>query len=251
MAGHLKAIGYFHRVRTGKHPIADIPRVMLMVRGLRRANGPTQRNLPATVEDLGTLKGLLDLGQVGQQILWTSVLLGWVFMLRMGEFLDAKNPLTPDGRRPVLISDIDPLCDGKSTRWGKHVDEVMVHISGSQTDWLNQGCVWSHIRLATGSANQDICAARAIADLFTMFPAKFSKNRDAPLATWRNGGAIRPGHVTAKLRSAVTKNGENPSAYSIHSLRAGGATALYRETKEIALAARFGRWKTGSISAYL
>ena len=43
----------------------------------------------------------------------------------------------------------------------------------------------------------------------------------------------------------------NPSSYSIRSIRAGGAAALYRATKDIDLSARFGRWGSASISAYL
>ena len=106
-----------------------MPRAMLMVRGLKRAKGPTQRKLPISVEDLGTLKGTMDLAQSDQLTLWTATLLGWFFMLRMSEFLDNKNPLMPDGRHPLLMSDIDPLRNGKLTDWGTHVGEVTIHIS--------------------------------------------------------------------------------------------------------------------------
>ena len=105
--------------------------------------------------------------------------------------------------------------------------------------------MWSHTRVAPGSANSDICAVGALAEFSSAYPAKFSKNTDAFLATWRNGDAIRPARVTAILLSAVSKNGGKPSAYSLHSLRVGGATALYRATKDIDLVARFDRWGGG------
>lgn len=88
-------------------------------------------------------------------------------------------------------------------------------------------------------------------DLFESFPAKFPKNRGHVFATWRNGESLHPPQVTALLRSAATANGRNPTSFSIHSLRGGGATALYRATMDIDLVATFVRWKTQSISAYL
>ena len=43
VVGHLNALSYFRRARSGFNPISHMPRVSLMIRGLRRANGPTQR----------------------------------------------------------------------------------------------------------------------------------------------------------------------------------------------------------------
>ena len=127
----------------------------------------------------------------------------------------------------------------------------MLHISGSKTDWLNQGCVRSHTTVSFGAANADICVVRALTDIFVRYPAKFTKNRDSIFATWQNGGAIRPSYMTAILRSTVKKYGQNPAEFPPRSLRSGGATAIYRETKDIDLAARFGRCEANSISAYL
>ena len=58
-------------------------------------------------------------------------------------------------------------------------------------------------------------------------------------------------HLAALLRAAVFRRGSNPGSSSLHSLRSGGATALYQATKDVESVARFGRWKAKSISAYL
>ena len=118
MAGRLGAIGYFHRVKTGISPVAAMPRVMLMIRGLGRAKSPARRKLPISVEDMGAPKDMPELMRIDRQILCKTVLLGWFFTLRLIELLDSKNPLTPDGRRLILVSDIDPMCGGKLTHWG-------------------------------------------------------------------------------------------------------------------------------------
>ena len=228
-----------------------MPRVSLMIRGMRRAKGPTQRKLPISIEDRTTLHGMMDHIDIDQQILWSTVLLSWFFMLRMGEMFDNNDKTRPEGRHPLLMSDIDPLCKGNLTHWGDHVGEITIHISGSKTDWLNQGCVRSHTRVNSESPNRNICVAKALVDLFDLYPAKFAKNRDDGFATWRTGEGIPPATANALLRSSVAKNEHNPLAYALHSLRAGEATALYRATRDIGLVARFGRGGANSISAYL
>ena len=252
MITHLSAVGYFRRIKTGRNPLKDMTRVQLMLKGLRRTAGPAKRKLPCSLEDLRALKGLLNLKDPDQIILWDSILLGWFFMLRMSEFLVNDDKNKPAGRHPLHVEDIEPLCQGTSTTWGDHVDEISIRISGSKTDWLNQGCVRSHTQVKRGAPNDDICVVSALKLLRKEFPAKFSKRRDVPFATWRDGAAIKPAAVTAILRAAVKQAGdENPMEFSLHSLRAGGATALYRATRDIDLVARFGRWRSKCISVYL
>ena len=118
VVGHLNAISYFHRVRTGQNPALLMRRVSLMIRGLRRAKGPTQRKLPISIEDLKTLSGMTDHTKIDQQILWITVLLGWFFMLRMGELFDNNDQNRPAGRHPILMSDIDPLYQGNLAHTG-------------------------------------------------------------------------------------------------------------------------------------
>ena len=67
---------------------------------------------------------------------------------------------------------------------------------------------------------------------------------------------LRPGEMgrnpSTKRDSDSTidrdQNGHIAPSFSLHPLTAGGATALYRATKDIDLAERFGRWETRSIS---
>ena len=118
MAGRLGAIGYSHRVKAGINPVAAMPRVMLMIRGLGRAKGLARRKLLMSAEDTVALKGMLELMRIDRKILWATVLIGWFFMVRLIGPPDSKNPLTPDGRRSVLVSDIYPMCGGKLAHCG-------------------------------------------------------------------------------------------------------------------------------------
>ena len=197
MITHLSAIGYFHRVKSGGNSLVQMSRVHLTLMGSKRANGPTDRKSPFPLEDLMSLKGMLNLKDVDQLTLWESVFAGWFFILRMGEFLVTKSKFPPQGRHPIHMDDVQPLCKGAPTSWGERVGEISVRISGSKTDWVNQGCVRSHTRVSPTSPNADICVARAFVMMLREFPAKFRKRADQPLATWRNATPIPAEPVAA------------------------------------------------------
>ena len=248
---HLSGIGYCHRLKMGDNPLATMPRLELTLRGMQREKGATARKLPFMLGDLKELRSMLDLRVIDQRIVWCSVLLGWFFMLRMSEFLTTNNKNMSADRHPIYMRDIEPRYQGQAAHWGPRVDEISLFISGSKTDWLNAGCIRPHTKIPEGQPNCELCVVRALCELHVVYPNKFALATGSPFAAWKGGGAITGGHITALLRSAVFRKGANPGAYSLHSLRAGGATALYQATRDVELVARFGRWKTKSISAYL
>ena len=74
---------------------------------------------------------------------------------------------------PLLTRDIELMGNGRMAVWGNHVDEIIVHIDGSTTDWMNQGCSRSHAITPIGSNNSDLCVVRALIDLYEAYPIKF------------------------------------------------------------------------------
>ena len=95
MATHFPAIGFFHRVKHGVNPLTHMSRVQLMLKGLKRAKGPTNRKLPITLDDIRALKGLLNLQGPGQLCLWATILTGWFSMLMMSEFIVINSKHAP------------------------------------------------------------------------------------------------------------------------------------------------------------
>ncbi len=53
------------------------------------------------------------------------------------------------------------------------------------------------------------------------------------------------------LELATRATGGDPGRIGSHSLRIGGATALYHTVKDLAYAQRFGRWAGDSYHVYL
>ena len=250
---HLKAIGYHHKLQYGENPLKTMTRLQYLMEGARREKGPAKRKRPVTPEDINQVYSATDWNNPDSVTLWCSISIAWFFMLRMSEYVD-KGPADrygKYGRHPLRMNEIEPLSGGKRTLWSSEVDEISIYISGSKTDWLNQGTVRSHNRIPANEPNAHLCPVRSLVRLWELAPSKFQRNTDRVFATWRSGKPIKADRFVAMLRMAVFKQGMNPSAFSLHSLRAGGATALYRAAGNIELVARMGRWKTSSISSYL
>ena len=250
---HLKAIGYHHKMQYGENPLKTMTRLQYLMKGARREKGPAKRKLPVTTEDLNQVYMSTNWSNPDSVTLWCTISIAWFFMLRMSEYVD-KGPADrygKYGRHPLRMGEIEPLVKGKRTAWSGEVDEISIYISGSKTDWLNQGMVRSHNQIPLTEPNSHLCPVRSLIKLWKLAPSKFQRNTDRVFAAWRSGKSIKADRIVALLRMAVFKQGMNPSAFSLHSLRAGGATALYRATGNIELVARMGRWKTSSISAYL
>ena len=252
---HLQAIGYFHKIYYGRNPLRSMTRLQNLMKGARREKGPTNRKMPVTIEDLNCIHSSVDWDNPDSVTLWCTIIIAWFFMLRMSEYLETGNQKSQCDekrqRHPLLMSDIEPLIGGKKCEWSERVEEISIHISGSKTDYLNQGMIRSIGAIPVNEPNSHLCPVRALIRLWNIRPSKFYKNIDRTFATWSSGQPMRTEHLVSVLRMAVFSQGLNPNAFSLHSLRAGGATALYRATGNIELVARMGRWETSSISAYL
>jgi len=77
-----------------------------------------------------------------------------------------------------------------------------------------------------------------------LFPVRSSNNK-FDFNTTMNAGAFRK-----KLKKGVQKVGLDPSFYSGHSLRAGGATNLFLARVPYYLIKKMGRWKSDTAMIY-
>ena len=96
---------------------------------------------------------------------------------------------------------------------GQGVNGVSIFISGSTTDWLNQGDARSHSKVGPNPSNSHLCIATALLGLHEAYPSKCHKRRDTPFATWRNGENIPASYVTATLRDSAFKQGYKAESY--------------------------------------
>ena len=90
--------------------------------------------------------------------------------------------------------------------------------------------------------NSHLRPLSSLIKLWKICPANFHRGDERVFASWRSGKPINPDRVLALLRMAVFEQGLSPTALSLNSMRAVGATALYRETGNVELVAGMGRW---------
>ena len=154
-------------------------------------------------------------------------------------------------RHPLLKGEIDPFSGGRRSGWVGRSAEISICIAGAKTDCLNRGTISSRNMIPDGGKNTHLCPVRHLVKLWKICPPKCHMDGVWVSESWMSGKPIKPDRAVSLLGVAVSQQCLHPSAFSIHSLRAGSATALYRATGDIGLVARIGRCGTSSISPYL
>ena len=72
-----------------------------------------------------------------------------------------------------------------------------------------------------------------------------------PVCRWADGSVVGRADVQAALQRAAAAEGLPASRFKTHSLRIGGASAIYHATGEIETVKRYGRWSSGAFHQYL
>ncbi len=72
-----------------------------------------------------------------------------------------------------------------------------------------------------------------------------------PTFRWADGLMVTRDQVQQWLRRAALATGMPPERLGSHSLRIGGACALYHHCKDLERVRRFGRWATAVFHVYL
>ena len=90
-----------------------------------------------------------------------------------------------------------------------------------------------------------------MADIHKMNPGRFGEDKDKPLFLREAGEAVRREEIQHILELAAMAFGINSEQMGSHSLRIGGATALYHTVQDLERVKRFGRWKSDAFHGYL
>ena len=72
-----------------------------------------------------------------------------------------------------------------------------------------------------------------------------------PLLVWSDGRPLARQEIQTLLELAAKKHGVDPQHIGSHSLRFGGATALWAAYRDTGLVGRWGRWATDSFQTYV
>ena len=124
---------------------------------------------------------------------------------------------------------------------------VAIQLAGSKTNQLGAPTV----RLLQKSGHPFLCPVFAAGQLLA---AHGSLPSDTPACRFQlpdgKAGDITANEVTQVIRDAATRSGSNSRHYGTHSLRAGGATSMYKAGIDQLTIQFHGRWQSEAFKTY-
>ena len=244
----LAAIRSHHRTLGLPDPLACMPRVPLAVAGVKRRYGTKERRRPVTPAMLQWLGERLQYGRTSEgSLLWAALCIGFFFLLRASEYLDTGYVDANKGLRGGDVKLQEGGCPCPLHRIS-HADEVVVTIRGSKTDIYNKGESRNHF-----CSGQDLCPVRALQTLFKHFPQRYGQGNEAQELLFRteDSKVVPRAAITSLIEQAAKALGVWEGGYGTHSLRFGGASAIWAAYADTTLVKRWGRWSSESFQTYV
>ena len=173
-----------------------------------------------------------------------AMLVGWFFMLRAKEFADSNG------------IDEDMVTRGRDLRFSSEFgnnglpETVTLQFRKTKVDQLAFGD--SKTLQATGKNH--LCPVQALWRMKQVWPARFNAGHaesGKPLFRWSSGRVLKRLEIQHLLQQAACGVGLPPERFLSHSLRIGGATALFQATADVELVKRMGRWSSSAVQRYL
>ena len=174
--------------------------------------------------------------------------IAWFALLRIREIAVAERY---DPLKTICSKDVWPMKDGKMMETGffkdwKEADAFTLRIPQSKTDKKKQGFLRELQR--TG---RELCPLRAMQHLIQWAPKEWddavTKGAQIPLHTSGSCKPIKGSEVDRMLKHVANTSGLASAKVSPHSLRAGGATAMYVNGLSRETIMKLGRWKSDAV----
>ena len=193
-------------------------RYQQVLKGMRREH-KTNRKIPFSVDMIDWIYThylAVDMANTARAELYAATVIGFFFLLRVGELENLRR------------SDVTLAKDENND------DVITVIIRHSKTDQYNAGN-YKTLKAIPGP----LCPVKAVARLITL--QSWEEESDG-----RVFGKWLRNRLSAILRLAGSAIGVPASRVGNHSLRSGGATAMWRAGYDIEVIKRWGRWKSAS-----
>ena len=154
-----------------------------------------------------------------------------------------------DHEKIVRGIDVAFKLDGTMCEELGKADELTRQFRKTKTDQQAFGASRTHYK----SGDPKLCPVTSMDILRSWAPERFGKGAEAhlPLFRWSSGAVLKREEIQACLQRGAEAVGLPPKRLMSHSLRIGGASALYHATNDIEMVKRFGRWSSGAVHGYL
>ena len=173
-------------------------------------------------------------------------MLGFFFMLRASEYL-VQSDRSWSVERVLHGDDISLRHNNEEIREISDATEVVIHIKGSKTDQYNVGTTRNQYKMGAR-----LCPVQATTRIFVQHPQRMKGNEThLPVMRWEDGSPISRVSIQNLLELSAVATGQDPSEIGSHSLRIGGASAMYHSVPDLQAVRRFGRWASDAFHVYL
>ena len=243
VAGKLAAIRWQHIVEGVSNPLEGKARLRAAMKKLKKMRGDSHSKLPVTADMLRHVKSTLDMSNDRDVTLWAALCFGWFFCLRQSEYLADSGVF--DARRALCGWKVLPLVKEQPTADWESADGLSIFIEVSKTDQDRRGCT----RTVYASESDDLCVVEAYKQLRRMRGSSWDTN--GPLLQAPDGWIASRDAVASTLKRAAVELHFPESDYATHSLRIGGATALFGAGVPFEEVRRFGRWASDCWRRYV
>lgn len=244
--GKLNAIRWQHVIEGLPNPLEGKTRLKSAMKKLKKLRGDSHSKLPVTADMLRHIRGTLDFSVAEDVTLWAALMFGWFFCLRQSEYL--ADGLVFDGKRALTGWKVMPQAGGQPTAAGKWetADALSVLLEVSKTDQARRGC--TRTVHASGEAG-GLCVVEAYKMLRRLHGA--GHKPEGPLLQTPGGWIASRTAVSDTIKKAAKELNCEPGDYATHSLRIGGATALFCSGVSHEEVRRFGRWASDCWRRYV
>jgi integrase len=215
----------------------------MVLKGISRLDCPSRHKAPVSLQLLEVCYHSLDLAKPSDQALWGVLCLAFFFLMRRSEIAARGTKFSWFALKASDIAVTD--ATGAITKNARLTTTVHIRLRGSKTN--QQGSQ----RLLNRSGHPFLCPVfgalcllRARANLPGEIPAAmFINNKGKP-------DCVTGEVITALIRRAAAALGSEPGEFSTHSLRAGGATHMYRAGVDTLTIQFHGRWASDTFKQY-
>jgi hypothetical protein len=207
--------------------LAECPLLSRALRGYKKLR-PASKSIrvPITTSVLSSLKSKVT-GSREDTILWAMMTVGVYGLFRLGELT-------------VRDSSSEPLLMDAYTRVS--ASHRTIRLASSKTDIAREGVV-IHLH-ANGSPS---CPIAALENLFAL---RIHGVSTAPIFPGKDGKPLSRDAAIGGMRDLLQRAGFDPSLYSAHSLRKGGAQSLFDGGVCDKAIAAIDRWSSDCFRLY-
>ena len=234
---YLSAVRSLHLQLGYKNPSEDSYRIKQALKAIERSDSKPKQKLPITYEILCRWKPFFDVYNPVHRMWWAMFTLAHFALLRAAEF-------TIPNQSVFTVSQHLVNSDVKFQVIDFNVKYMILHLKQSKTDTKGTG-----VDIYIGCTGTTVCAYCAMAQFISQ--KTLYNDKTSPLFIFPNGTHITKNLLSKTIKLYMSRIGLDPSSYSGHSFRIGGATTMASRNFADWEIKMGGRWSSEAYQRYI